>query len=32
MHMFKKGRFDAWKYGQSILGEINIITHQLLAL
>ena len=32
MRMFKKGRFDAWKYGQGILGEINIITHNLLAL
>jgi len=32
MRIFKKGRFDAWKYGQGILGEINIITHNLLAL
>jgi len=32
MHMFKKGRFDLWKYGQGIFGEINIITHNLLAM
>ncbi|ACE05894.1 hypothetical protein Aasi_0485 [Candidatus Amoebophilus asiaticus 5a2] len=32
IRMFKKGLFDAWKYGQDILGDINIITHNLLAL
>ena len=26
MRMFKKGRFDIWKYGQGIQGEIRIIT------
>lgn len=31
MRMFKKGRFDLWKYGQGILGEIRIITNNLLA-
>ena len=31
MQMFKKGRFDFWKYGQSIFGEIRIITNNLLA-
>ena len=25
MQMFKKGRFDFWKYGQGIQGEIRII-------
>ena len=29
--MFKKGRFDVWKYGQVIQGEIRIITDNLLA-
>lgn len=32
MRMFKKGRFDLWKYGQGVLGEINIIIDNLLAL
>ncbi len=31
MRMFKKGRFDLWKYGQGIQGEINLITNNLLA-
>lgn len=31
MRMFKKGRFDFWKYGQGIQGEIRIITDNLLA-
>ena len=31
MRMFKKGQFDIWKYGQGILGEIRIITDNLLA-
>ena len=31
MRMFKKGRFDIWKYGQGIQGEIRIITDNLLA-
>jgi transposase-like protein len=31
MRMFKKGRFDLWKYGQGIFGEIRIITDNLLA-
>ena len=31
MRMFKKGRFDLWKYGQGIQGEICIITGNLLA-
>ena len=31
MRMFKKGRFDFWKYGQGIFGEIRIITNNLLA-
>ena len=31
MRMFKKGRFDLWKYGQGIQGEIRIITDNLLA-
>ncbi len=30
MRMFKKGRFDLWKYGQGIKGEIRIITDNLL--
>ena len=30
MRMFKKGRFDLWKYGQGIQGEIRIITDNLL--
>ena len=30
MRMFKKGRFDFWKYGQGIQGEINLITNNLL--
>ena len=30
MRMFKKGRFDIWKYGQGIQGEINLITNNLL--
>lgn len=32
MRMFKKGRFDLWKYGQGIQGEIRIITDNLLAM
>lgn len=31
MRMFKKGRFELWKYGQGIHGEIRIITDNLLA-
>lgn len=31
MRMFKKDRFDIWKYGQGIQGEIRIITDNLLA-
>ena len=31
IRMFKKGRFDIWKYGQGIQGEIRIITSNLLA-
>jgi IS6 family transposase len=31
MRMFKKGRFELWKYGQGIQGEIGIITENLLA-
>ncbi len=31
MRMFKKGRFELWKYGQGIHGEIRIITENLLA-
>ena len=31
MRMFKKGRFEIWKYGQGIQGEIRIITDNLLA-
>ncbi len=31
MRMFKKGRFDLWKYGQGLQGEIRIITDSLLA-
>ena len=31
MRMFKKGKFDFWKYGQGIFGEISIITDNLLA-
>jgi transposase, IS6 family len=31
MRMFKKGRFELWKYGQGIFGEIRIITDNLLA-
>ncbi|MBN8523682.1 MAG: DDE-type integrase/transposase/recombinase [Rickettsiales bacterium] len=30
MRMFKKGRFDFWKHGQGIFGEIRIITDNLL--
>jgi IS6 family transposase len=30
MRMFKKGKFDLWKYGQGINGEIRIITDNLL--
>ena len=30
MRMFKKGRFNFWKYGQGIFGEIRIITDNLL--
>ncbi len=29
--MFKKGRFELWKYGNGIQGEIDIITRNLLA-
>ncbi len=28
--MFKKGRFDFWKYGEGIFEEIRIITDNLL--
>jgi IS6 family transposase len=31
MRMFKKGRFETWKYGQGIQGEILIITDNLLS-
>jgi transposase, IS6 family len=31
MRMFKKGRFELWKYGQGVQGEIRIITDNLLA-
>jgi hypothetical protein len=31
MRMFKKGRFDLWKYDQGIQSEIRIITGNLLA-
>jgi IS6 family transposase len=30
MRIFKKGRFDLWKYDQGIQGEIRIITDNLL--
>ena len=30
MLMFKIGRFDFWKYGQGVQGEINLITNNLL--
>jgi transposase-like protein len=30
MRMLKKGRFDFWKYGEGIFGEIRIITDNLL--
>lgn len=29
--MFKKGRFEFWKYGNGISGEIDLITRNLLA-
>ena len=32
MRMFKKGRFNVWKYGKGIQGEINLITRNLLAI
>ena len=32
MRMFKKGKFNLWKYGQGIIGEIRIITNNLLAI
>lgn len=31
MRMFKKGRFDFWKYGRGIEGEVRLITDNLLA-
>ena len=31
MQIFKKGKFDVWKYGQGIQDEIRIITDILLA-
>lgn len=31
MHMFKKGQFTRWQYGQGIAGEIRLITSALLA-
>ncbi len=31
MRMFKKGKFELWKYGEGIQGEIRIITSNLLA-
>jgi len=30
MRMFEKGRFEIWKYGQGVQGEIRIITGNLL--
>ena len=30
MRMFKKGKFDLWKYGEGLFGEIRIITDNLL--
>jgi transposase, IS6 family len=30
MQMFKKGRFDFWKYRKGVQGEINLITNNLL--
>ena len=32
MRMFKEGKFNLWKYGQGIFGEIRIITDNLLTL
>ncbi len=32
MRMFKKGRFNFWKDGEDIFGEIRIITENLLDL
>jgi transposase-like protein len=29
MHMFKKGRFKDWQYGQGTTGEIRLITNAL---
>lgn len=31
MQMLKKGRFDFWKYGEGVFGEIRIIVDNLLA-
>ena len=31
MRMFKKGQLDIWKYSQGIIGEIRLITNNLLA-
>ena len=31
MRIFKKGKFDIWKYGQGINGEIRLITDSLLS-
>ena len=30
MHMFKKGQFKLWQYGQGLVGEIRLITNCLL--
>ena len=30
MRMFTKGRFNLWKYGQGLQGEINLITNNLV--
>jgi len=29
MHMFKKGQFKDWQYGQGTTGEIRLITNAL---
>jgi hypothetical protein len=30
MHMFKKGQFKGWQYGQGTTGEIRLITDALI--
>jgi len=30
MHMFKKGQFSVWQYGQGVVGEVRLITHALV--